>query len=352
MHVFVGLSGGVDSSVSAALLKAQGHTVTGVFIKVWHPDFLTCSWRDDRRDAMRVCAALEIPFIELDLSKEYKQHIVDAMVADYAAGRTPNPDALCNKYIKFGAFLEAARSRGADAVATGHYAQICSDADGLHLQEGADPLKDQSYFLWTMPQHVLSNVLFPVGGMPKSEVRKLATKFKLPTATKKDSQGLCFLGPIDLGDFIGHFISRTPGKVLSPEGAVIGTHDGAMIYTLGQRHGFTLTTQSPDAKPLYVVSKSIADNTITVSEEPPQAPAGTTFALTDCVFTIDAEKLEAKTTLTARIRYRGAKIPCTINTINGSTAHITFSQTIDAIASGQSVVVYDGTTCLGGGIVA
>ncbi len=210
--VFVGLSGGVDSSVSAALLQSQGYDVFGVFIKVWQPDFYECTWKEDRLDAMRVCAKLNIPFYTLDLEKEYKKEVVDYMIEEYKNGRTPNPDVMCNKYIKFGGFFDWAMSQGADFVATGHYARLNKEHE---LVAGRDSNKDQSYFLWTLTKEQLSKTLFPVGDIEKTEVRKLAKKFGLPTAEKKDSQGLCFIGKVDMAEFLHHFIETKPGPVLN-----------------------------------------------------------------------------------------------------------------------------------------
>src|SRR3972149_2581934 len=198
--VFVGLSGGVDSSVTAALLKEQGYEVVGVFIKTWQPDFIECTWPEERRDAMRVAAHLDIPFLTFDLEKEYKKEVGDYMVSEYRAGRTPNPDVMCNKEIKFGAFLQKALAMGADFVATGHYAEISQIRNVFSLKKSPDPSKDQSYFLWTLTQEQLAHILFPIGHFKKTEVRKLAKKFALPVAEKKDSQGICFLGDIDLKD--------------------------------------------------------------------------------------------------------------------------------------------------------
>ena len=200
--VFVGMSGGVDSSVSAALLKKQGFDVVGVFIKTWHPDFIKCNEEEERRDAMRVATHLNIPFLTFDFEDVYKKEVADYMISEYKAGRTPNPDVMCNKEVKFGAFLKKAISMGADFVATGHYAENRKN----NLVKGKDPAKDQSYFIWTLKQKQLSKILFPVGNLNKTEVRKLAKKFKLPVAEKKDSQGICFLGAVDLKDFLKHYI--------------------------------------------------------------------------------------------------------------------------------------------------
>jgi tRNA-uridine 2-sulfurtransferase len=360
--VFVGLSGGVDSSVSAAVLKDQGYGVTGVFIKVWHPDFLPCDWKQERRDAMRVCAELDIPFLTFDFEKEYKHHVVDYMIAEYRAGRTPNPDVMCNKDIKFGSFLEKARLLGADYIATGHYAQIKSaqtkgtrDAnDEQQLFESTDKAKDQSYFLWTLGQEALKHSLFPVGDLnKKTEVRALAKKYGLHTSTKKDSQGLCFLGKVNMRDFLQHYIPQKPGKVLNEAGKTIGTHEGALFYTIGQRHGFTIIEKTPIDRPLYVSAKDVEANTITVSEkEKTQASVAeaTTVRLKNCNW---IGSFPAKTKLSARIRYHQIPQACTFKKGEKSKpekAEITFAEPQDA-ALGQSVVLYDDERCLGGGII-
>src|SRR5258706_6959399 len=244
--VFVGLSGGVDSSVSAALLKEAGYDVTGVFIKVWQPDFFECTSKDDRLDAMRVCAKLGIPFKTLNLEKEYKKEVVDYMISEYKKGNTPNPDVMCNKEVKFGAFLRFAIKMGADYVATGHYARnIFNKKTGLYeLCKSEDSDKDQSYFLWTLGQKELKRTLFPVGGYKKKYVRKLAEKFDLITANKKDSQGLCFVGKIDMKEFLMHFIKEKPGNVADERGNIIGNHNGVFFYTLGERHGFNISKKT------------------------------------------------------------------------------------------------------------
>src|ERR1035437_6131617 len=235
--VFVGMSGGVDSSVSAAILKKEGYEVIGVFIRTWHPDFLPCNEEEERRDAMRVAAHLNIPFLTFDFEDIYKREVADYMISEYKMGRTPNPDVMCNKYVKFGAFIKKALSMGADYVATGHYAQVGEagkifsreyPASHRHhskksflLRQSPDPSKDQSYFLWTLKQEQLKKILFPVGHLKKSEVRILAKKFKLPVAEKKDSQGICFLGPVDLKEFLKHYIKERKGKVLNEDGIII-----------------------------------------------------------------------------------------------------------------------------------
>ena len=337
--VFVGLSGGVDSAVSAALLKDAGFNVTGVFIKVWSPDFLPCTWRDERRDAMRVAAKLDIPFLFLDFDNEYKENVSDKMIEGYELGQTPNPDILCNREIKFGMFWKKAKALGADFIATGHYAQNKKNK----LFEGQDKNKDQSYFLWTLTEEDLEHVLFPVGHLNKEEVRVLAKKFNIPVATKKDSQGICFLGDVDLEMFLPHFVDIKPGNVLNVAKEIIGTHKGAIYYTIGERRGFDITKNQSDSKPFYVVSKDMKANTITVSNDKTEimflAPLKVGIKDTNIIN-------ESKAPTHARIRYRGEKMPITL-----SKYEVLFEQPQIGLAVGQSIVFYIGDECLGGGIV-
>src|SRR3989344_1380959 len=266
--VYVAVSGGVDSSVSLALLKEQGYDVVGVFIRVWQPNFLECNWKEDKRDAMRVCAHLGVQFLEFNFEKEYKKEVADYMIEEYKIGRTPNPDVMCNQQIKFGTFLKKALEMGTDFIATGHYAKIESHKAGRYLLVGKDTNKDQSYFLWTLTQEQLKYVLFPIGGYKKKEVRKLAKKFKLLTAEKKDSQGLCFLGKLNVKDFLKHYIKEKPGKVLDQDGKIIGKHSGAVFFTLGERHGFKIFQKSPNEQPRYIVGKDLKKNILVVSQDP------------------------------------------------------------------------------------
>lgn len=347
--VFVGLSGGVDSSVSAAILKDQGYVVVGVFIRTWHPEFIKCNEEEERLDAMRVAAHLDIPFLTFDLEKEYKEGVADYMIAEYKAGRTPNPDVMCNKEVKFGAFLQKALAMGADYVATGHYAQNIKNK----LVKGKDESKDQSYFLWTLTSSQLGKIIFPVGNLPKTQVRKLAEKYKLPTASKKDSQGICFLGDIDLKDFLKHYIKTKPGKVLlAPSEAEgnekkeeIGYHDGAVFSTLGERHGFTITKKTPDDKRYYVVGKDIEKNILYVSQSPKQNHSGVlqNYKIENTNWVVIPK--EGKS-YTAQIRYHGEFLSCTVKNQN----EIIFKKPT-MVAGGQSIVVYDGDIVLGGGTV-
>ena len=351
--VFVGLSGGVDSSVSAALLKKAGFDVHGVFIKVWQPDFWGgCTMKEDRLDAMRVCAKLNIPFYTLDLEKEYKKEVVDYMITEYQAGRTPNPDVMCNKYVKFGGFFDWAVKKGADYVATGHYAQIIKPKTGnVKLLAGKDKNKDQSYFLWTLTQKQLAKTLFPVGNMEKPAVRKLAKKFGLNTAVKKDSQGLCFIGKVEMAEFLKHFIKTKAGKVLNEKDEIMGNHDGAELYTLGQRHGFTINIKSDSEKPYFIIKKDFVNNTLTVSHNPilTAETENREIKLKNVNF-ISGTEPDFNKEYSARIRYRQPLEKCRFE-YQGSTLMVKFKKPQKAVTPGQSVVFYDGEVCLGGGII-
>lgn len=335
----MGLSGGVDSAVSAALLKREGRDVTGVFIKIQIPGY-PCPAARDRIEAMRVAAHLNIPFIEVDLSKEYEREVFLPSIGEFKKGNTPNPDTLCNEKIKFGAFYDFCMSRGADVVATGHYAQA---REGL-LYMGADKNKDQSYFLWAVRQEALRRTLFPVGSMEKPAVRSLAKKFGLPNARRPDSQGLCFLGDISIEDMLEREAAPEPGSVLDEHGAVIGEHRGAALYTLGQRHGFSLYHDVPHEEARYVIGKDAKKNTITVSAEKfPQGMRKTIVALEHANWI--GERGEGA--CEARYRYRQALMPAML-------AEGGKEVTIDEphyMPQGQSLVLYRGERCLGGGVI-
>jgi tRNA-specific 2-thiouridylase len=396
--IFVGMSGGVDSSVSAALLKRAGHDVTGVFIKVWQPDWIECNWHEEHIEAMRAAAHLGIPFVTLDLEKEYKEGVIDYMIAEYAAGRTPNPDVMCNREVKFGAFWRWAKEQGADFIATGHYARIIKPRMGIgedaprtrladaksdfsavksrasesiairgerySLLTGVDSNKDQSYFLWTLTQDDLKHVMFPVGDMTKPEVRKLAKKLKLPNAEKKDSQGLCFIGKVDVKEFLAHYTKGNSaakyGKVLNEAGQIVGTHPGALFFTIGERHGFEIdsTHKSPNDAAFYVVAKDMNKNTVTVSNK------DTSGALAGAVKTVRISRVnwisgvpKIGQELQARSRYRQALYLSKVVSISnggkteGIKATIEFDKPQDTLTSGQSLVIYDGEVCVGGGII-
>ncbi len=370
--VFVGLSGGVDSAVSAALLQEQGYDVTGVFIRAWQPDWLPCTWREERRDAMKVAIALGIPFLFLDLEKEYKQEVVDKMLDEYKKNRTPNPDVLCNREIKFGHFWKFAKEMGADFIATGHYARVAHDStrknalsssaddarstesgDVFSLQnhvllESFDKEKDQSYFLWTLTKNDLEHVLFPVGDLQKSEVRKLAKKFNLPVAEKKDSQGICFMGNVSMEEFLSHFIETKSGKVLNTDGEVIGKHKGLVYYTIGERHGFEVTKKSATSGPFYVVGKDVKKNILVVSDKESEIVelSPRKIALTKASWS----QVPDVPNLTARIRYRGEKLPCKLS-LKGKRLMVEFAEPVRGLSLGQSIVFYSDEICLGGAVM-
>lgn len=336
--VFVGLSGGVDSAVTAALLRDAGAQVAGVFIRGWYPPGMPCAWAADRRDAMRVAAQLRIPFHTLDASAEYKRGVIDYLLAEYRAGRTPNPDIMCNREVKFGAFYAFARGHGADLIATGHYAR----QEGGRLLRGIDPAKDQSYFLWAVGNDALAHTAFPLGGRLKQETRELARRYRLPVASKRDSQGICFLGSISVEDFLMQEFGSAEGKAVDTLGREVGTHTGALLHTLGER--IALRDAAPG--PWYVVAKDVAANALTVSHESQSGGSGGAIALRDTNWLADTHEEE----LTAQYRYHG---PESRGTLSADRSSFRPHEPIaEPIASGQSLVVYRGDTCIGGGIIS
>lgn len=346
--VFVGLSGGVDSSVAAVRLLAAGYNVVGVFIKVWHPDFMVCNWEQERLDAMRVAAHLGIPFLTCDAEAAYRDDVAHYFIQEYRAGRTPNPDVMCNQYVKFGRFLDFALDKGADFIATGHYAQRLAGGRGAELHRGVDAGKDQTYFLWTLSQTQLDRTLFPVGDTPKEQIRREAEAAGIPVAQKKDSQGICFLGHVDIPEFLAHYIDLIPGQVKNVDGVVIGDHKGSLVYTLGQRHGFTITSQNINRQPYFVVGKNDNTNELTVATELSTLPKSVNLKLHNVV---------TRTTLTAdepvelQIRYRQTPISATIVQVWNDSITLRPTVTMEQPAAGQSCVLYRGSLCLGGGII-
>jgi len=349
-RVFVGLSGGVDSAVSAALLKKDGYEVTGVFIRI-AIDGYPCTAGVDKLDAMRVAAHLKIPFLSVDLSQEYIDRVFEISVAEFARGRTPNPDTLCNKEIKFGLFFDWCMAQGAEMVATGHYAKIVPDHffEPVFLYSGADSEKDQSYFLWAVPETKLRKTLFPVGHLQKPEVRRLAKKFGLPNSDRKDSQGLCFLGPVSINDMLHKELQLVPGNVLDEKWEVIGRHEGTAAYTLGQRHGFELSAQTPYTQPHFVVAKDITRNTITVSTNKfPEHVRETVVELSETNWIGEHKDGE----YSARYRYRQKLIPAEL------VGELVVLKEPHFVPEGQSLVLYDlprgkagGARCVGGGVI-
>lgn len=350
--VFVGISGGVDSAVAALILKQQRYKVVGVFIRTWTPDFIKCTWRDERRDAMRVCANLDIPFLECDAEKEYEQGVAKYMIDEYKKGRTPNPDVMCNREVKFGVFWNFAKNKGADFIATGHYVKNINKNNSYFLKKNPDEGKDQVYFLWTLNQEDLSHVIFPLGDIKKEQVRKIALKNKLPNAKKKDSQGVCFLGPLDMKIFLEHYIETKDGNVLNKEGQIIGIHRGSVFFTIGERHGFSIFKEFKNPKPLYVIDKNIENNTITVSDKSPVSIGDDKkITIIKCrnINWVNEIPNENKT-YQAQIRYHGELINCKIKKEDDNFASVSFENSVQ-VDSGQSIVFYDHDICLGGGVI-
>lgn len=348
--VFVALSGGVDSAVSALRLQREGYEVVGVFIRVWHPDFLTCNWEAERLDAMRVAAHLGIPFLTCDAREAYKRGVADVFIEAYTNGSTPNPDVLCNSEVKFGVFADFAFQYGADYIATGHHARVVHNAQSSHLYRGKDNGKDQSYFLWRVSSNVLRKTLFPVGDSIKDDVRHEATHARIPVAQKRDSQGICFLGHVDIPGFLSHYTELSEGAVLDTDGNRIGTHRGALVYTLGQRHGFTISKHTNSRLPHYVVDKDIVRNTITVNTTPPTLENEGSVLLRSCNWFNSPPEIGGS--YVAQFRYRQTPVPVTITSATTTTYEITVSKRADMPADGQSCVLYCDDECLGGGIIA
>ncbi|HVV66817.1 MAG TPA: tRNA 2-thiouridine(34) synthase MnmA [Candidatus Saccharimonadales bacterium] len=339
--VYVGMSGGVDSSVTAALLKERGYDVTGVYMKNWSQDLpgFVCPWKEDYQDAKRVAVQLNIPFKMYDFEKEYRQKVVDYMVREYKAGRTPNPDIMCNQEVKFGLFLETALEDGADLIATGHYARI---RDG-QLLTGIDKNKDQTYFLYRVTEDALSRSLMPIGEMEKPEVRKLAKKLGLATAEKKDSQGICFVGKVGIKEFLLHELGpQPPGPIIDQDGREIGEHDGAIFYTIGQRHGLNVG----GGLPYYVSRKDMKTNTVYVTTNLADADLWVKEIQLQDVHWINEKPNESKE-YCVRLRYRGPLVPCRLQ---GDM--IVLNEEQRGVAAGQSAVIYDREKVLGGGIIS
>jgi tRNA-specific 2-thiouridylase len=342
--IFVGMSGGVDSSVAAAILKRQGFDVRGVYMKNWTQDVagVACPWKQDLADARAAAAVLDIPFQVFDFQTEYKRHVVDTMVAEYVAGRTPNPDVLCNQEIKFNLFLKSAVATGADYIATGHYAK---SADGK-LFAARDLGKDQSYFLYRVTADALSQTIFPLAELTKPEVRRIAAGLGLPTAAKPDSQGICFVGEVGIREFLRQYVPSEPGPVLlARTGERLGTHEGSLFYTHGQRHGLGIGGGTP----YYVTRKDIATNTVYVTGDPVDLDLETdTFSLASSHWVQSGP--EPDRIYQVRTRYRADLIDAQI-TASKEGYDVELVRPERAITPGQSAVVYDGTLVLGGGLI-
>ncbi len=372
--VYVGLSGGVDSSVTAALLVEQGYDVTGVYMKNWSKDLpgFDCPWKQDYQDAKRVAVQLGIPFKLYDFETEYRAKVVDYMVAEYQAGRTPNPDVMCNQEVKFKLFLDTALADGADFIATGHYARVGRDLgrevgspDGAiardphyssraTLMTAANAEKDQTYFLYRVTEEALSRSLMPIGEFAsKAEVRAKAAELGLSTAAKKDSQGICFVGKVGIKDFLLHELGQQPhGRIVDQNRATVGEHDGAIFYTIGQRHGLSVG----GGLPYYVVGKDMAKNEVSVTTDLQDTRLWRNqLTITDLHWINQAPELGK--TYQARTRYRAPLVECQIYLEDGpidtnlARATLDLTDEIRAITPGQSAVLYDGNRVVGGGIV-
>lgn len=347
----VGMSGGVDSSVAALLLKRQGYNVIGLYMLNWEEEDErgVCSADADFADVQRVCSALEIPFYSVNFAKQYQERVFSYFLEEYKAGRTPNPDVLCNREIKFGPFREYALSMGADFVATGHYCGIEHTADGRHyLLKAADAGKDQTYFLNQVREEQLSNVLFPLAGLQKSEVREIAEKSGLATAEKKDSTGICFIGERNFRKFLQGYLPAQPGKIVTLDGETVGEHIGLMYYTIGQRKGLNLGGRRGEEGRWFVVKKDVENNILYVShgdESPLNSRACRVKNLNWIGFTP-----EKSFTCTAKFRYRQHEQKVTV-TLTADGAEVVFAEPQRAVTEGQYAVFYDEKRCLGGGVI-
>lgn len=351
--VIVGMSGGVDSSVCAALLKEEGYNVVGLFMKNWEEfdEHGVCQSSLEYADVVRVCEKLDIPYYSVDFIEEYKTQVFDHFVEEYKLGFTPNPDVLCNREIKFKVFFEKALELGADFLATGHYCQKSFDAKtGLYqLVKGADPLKDQSYFLYTIKSDVLEKVLFPIGHLPKTEVRKIAEKYDLATKHKKDSTGICFIGERNFKNFLSNYVTFEDGNFETLEGVVVGRHTGATYYTIGQRKGLGLGGQG---EAWFVVGKDILRNVVIVERgENHPAMFADTLVATDLSFTGGEFKKGLPYKCKAKIRYRQKDQDCTITQIKDGKIFVSFDVPQRAITPRQSIVFYAGEECMGGAMI-
>jgi tRNA-specific 2-thiouridylase len=350
VKVVVGMSGGVDSSVAALLAKRAGHEVVGLFMKNWEDDDNDeyCSTREDLIDAAAAADAIGIELEAVNFAAEYKERVFAEFLREYAAGRTPNPDVLCNAEIKFRAFLDHAMRLGAEKIATGHYARVDEKDSRFELRKGADAGKDQSYFLHRLTQEQLARVMFPVGEMKKSEVRRLALEAGLPNHAKKDSTGICFIGERPFREFLNRYLPKVPGKIVDERGKMLGEHIGLAFYTIGQRKGIGIGGPG-DA--WYVADKRIAANELVVVQGHDH-PLLMKRALTAQDAAWVAGKAPAAPSIhTAKTRYRQADAPCTLTQVLESEIRVDFSSPQWAVTPGQSVVLYDGEVCLGGGVI-
>lgn len=347
--VYVGMSGGVDSSLTAALMKEQGYNVIGVYMKNWAQDLpgFHCPWKDDLLDAKRVAVQLGIPFKMYDFQDAYKAQVVDYLIEGYKTGITPNPDIMCNQEIKFKLFLDTARADGADMIATGHYARIKATDKGYVLLSGVDTSKDQTYFLYRVQEQALHNTLFPLGGLTKKQVREEAKKRGLYTATKKESMGICFVGKVGIKDFLMQFVETEPGPIVDTNGKVLGEHDGALFYTIGQRHGLNIG----GGLPYYVIDKDMGTNTVVVTSDLDNEHLWLHELKLVRTHWINQPPLVGET-YKIRTRHLASLTDATVKEITNDSMVLVPKDPIRAITPGQSTVLYADDIVLGGGIVA
>ncbi|MFC4411035.1 tRNA 2-thiouridine(34) synthase MnmA [Chungangia koreensis] len=349
-RVVVGMSGGVDSSVAAYLLKQQGYDVIGIFMKNWDDtdEFGVCTATEDYEDVIRVCNQIGIPYYAVNFEKQYWDKVFTYFLDEYKAGRTPNPDVMCNKEIKFKAFLEHALSLGADYLATGHYAQVdVRDGETVMLR-GKDNNKDQTYFLNQLSQEQLSKVMFPIGHLEKKRVREIALEAGLATATKKDSTGICFIGERDFKQFLSQYLPAQPGEMVTMDGVKMGRHEGLMYYTIGQRHGLGI---GGAGDPWFVVGKDLKNNILYVGQNfYNDLLFSDSLVAVNVGFTSNKPKPQ-NFSCTAKFRYRQPDVKVDVELLPDGKAHVTFAEPVRAITPGQAVVFYDGEECLGGGTI-
>ena len=350
IRVVVGMSGGVDSSVAALLLKEQGYDVVGIFMKNWDDtdEFGVCTATEDFEDVVRVCNQLDIPYYSVNFEKEYWDKVFTYFLDEYKAGRTPNPDVMCNKEIKFKAFLDHALSLGADYLATGHYARVRKVDGKVELLRGVDDNKDQTYFLNQLSGEVLEKVMFPLGVLKKTEVREIAMKHDLATATKKDSTGICFIGERNFKEFLSEYLPAQPGEMQTLSGEVKGTHDGLMYYTIGQRQGLGI---GGPGEPWFVVGKNLKENILYVEQSYHNDYLYSDGLIATDVNWINPDSIEEEFTCTAKFRYRQKDSEVTVRLQDDGTVRVDFLNPQRAITPGQAVVFYDGEVCLGGGTI-
>jgi tRNA-specific 2-thiouridylase len=354
MKVMLGISGGVDSSVAALRLLEDGHDVEGLFMQNWEEDDRdagACTAETDRKDAVSVCGPLVIPIHGRNFAAEYWDGVFEHFLAEYRAGRTPNPDVLCNREIKFRTFLDHARSLGAEKIATGHYARIDRHQGAWRLLRAVDRNKDQTYFLHALGQEQLASTIFPIGELDKIEVRRRAAEADLPTHAKKDSTGICFIGERDFRSFLSRYIPARPGVMCTPQGEVLGEHQGVMYYTLGQRNGLNIGgRRDASGDPWYVVGKRVSENVLYVAQGGDNKWLMSCTAQASQASWIAGEAPGAGFRCTAKVRYRQNDQDCVVE-VDGDRVTVRFDQPQRAVTPGQSIVFYHGQACLGGAVI-